>query len=103
MMGSELRRDCHLFRPRRRLGNRIAVGSQALDMELDSFTNELLGFVKRETSNAQAREVGHVGAPSGGGLLEDDGVWLHFNPACSECVSPYFIRRRVNNLVSWRE
>src|SRR5271168_2406221 len=64
-------------------GDGIAVGPEAFDVKVDSFANELFGCFVGWASYAETRKVWDVGAPAGGGLLEDDGVLFHgFIPAC---------------------
>jgi hypothetical protein len=56
------------------LGDGTAVGSEAFDVEVYCFANELFGCFVGWTSYSETRKVWDVGAPVGGGFLEDDGI-----------------------------
>jgi hypothetical protein len=56
------------------LGDGIAVGSEAFDVEVYCFANELFGCFVGWTCYAETGKVWDAGAPAGGGFLEDDGM-----------------------------
>jgi hypothetical protein len=70
------------------LGDRVPVFPHAGQVHLNGFAHELGGFFLRGAGGDATAKVRDVRAEPGGGLLEQDGVFHQFKPACFKKTIP---------------
>jgi hypothetical protein len=76
------RPNLNLFNMRCGRWNSFAMQAHAFEVKFDRFADQLSRFFKRRPGGDTAREVGNMRAVASCGLSKEDGVLVHFSPAC---------------------